>query len=103
MIEGLPFVFSWNINIGHIFIALGAVAGAAAILSGFKHELKVVQVNLKQLDEKQVALTTAFTQLSNVLTTVAVQDNRLQMLEKQLDEIRHGQGFIVKVKRKEDD
>jgi len=33
-------------------------------------------------------------QLNTILTQIAVQDARINMMEKNIDELRHGQGFI---------
>ncbi len=35
--------------------------------------------------------------LSTLITAVAVQNNRLDMLEKRLDELRHGEGFVYPI------
>lgn len=54
-----------------------------------RHDLSFVEKGLQNLNE-------AFSQLGTILTQVAVQDNRLGMMEKAVDELRHGQGFIKK-------
>jgi hypothetical protein len=43
---------------------------------------------------RQDDLGEAFTQLGNILTKVAVQDERLNQMAKTIDEMRHGQGFV---------
>jgi hypothetical protein len=100
---GLPFVFSWNINAGHILTACAAIFAGGAVWQSIKYDLRSLKHNVSQLEKKQEELTQVFQQLSSVLTQVAVQDNRIQMLEKQLDEIRHGQGFIVKIKKQQEE
>jgi hypothetical protein len=39
-------------------------------------------------------LTEAFRQLGKVLTQVAIQDNRINNMEKRLDELAHGKGIV---------
>lgn len=89
-----PVTFDWTINAGHMFtvFALGWVF--VKTYFGMKADLKIVQTELKSVQEHQKALSEAFTQLGTILTQVAVQDNRLNMVEKNLDELRHGHGFI---------
>lgn len=56
-------------------------------INSLKHDINSIKDNQKQLSE-------AFTQLGSILTKVAVQDTRLNMLEKKIDELSHGQGFV---------
>lgn len=51
--------------------------------------------DITHIKENQRSLAEAFTQLGNILTKVAVQDARLQMIEKKLDELAHNKGFVV--------
>jgi len=59
-----------------------------------KNEIRSLRFGLKQVEVKQEALSDAFKQLGVILTQVAVQDTRLQMIEKSVDELRHGQGYV---------
>jgi hypothetical protein len=65
---------------------------------GLKQELSAMKVEIKYVQENHRTITEAFTQLGRVLTEVAVQDNRIVMLEKYIDELRHGDGFVKKHK-----
>lgn len=73
--------------------AAWAVAAITFVLS-IKSDVRIIRHDLRHLEEKQSMLNEAFSQLGKILTEVAVQDARLHMLEKSLDEIRHGQGFV---------
>lgn len=57
-----------------------AWASVKADIFGLKKDIQKMEDSLKQL--------------SHILTQVAVQDTRLAMVEKHIDELRHGQGFI---------
>jgi len=50
--------------------------------------------DISYIKENQRTLGEAFKQLNSILTKVAVQDARLNMIDKKLDELSHGQGFI---------
>ena len=54
----------------------------------------IVKHDIHYLQESHKSLTEAFRQLGKVLTQVAVQDNRIHIMEKRLDELAHGQGFV---------
>jgi len=73
-----------------------ALAGAAAygFFLGLRFEIQGLKTDINHIKENQRSLAEAFTQLGNILTKVAVQDTRIQMIEKKLDELSHGQGFV---------
>lgn len=72
------------------------VAGLAAygFFLGLRFEIKSLRNDISHIKENQKSLQEAFTQLGSILTKVAVQDTRLNMIEKKLDELSHGQGFV---------
>lgn len=88
IIEALP----------QIIQALLIAAGALGAYYMLKQEIALVKAEMRHIAEGQKALTEAFTQLGKILTQVAVQDSRINMIEKRLDELSHGQGFVVRKK-----
>jgi hypothetical protein len=59
-------------------------------------DINLVKRDIRYLQDTQKAMTQAFTQLGKILTSVAVQNSRMNMLEKRLDELSHGDGFVKK-------
>lgn len=86
--EIIPYV---ELAIKLLAIGLGAI--------GFFYALKVqidrLANDINHIKENQKALQDAFSQLGSILTKVAVQDTRLNMIEKKLDELAHNKGFIA--------
>lgn len=74
-----------------LFIVVGAVYG---FFLAIRYDIKSLKVSIEHIKENQKQLQEAFTQLGSILTKVAVQDTRLNMVEKKLDELSHGQGFV---------
>lgn len=74
-------------------LALASIA-ALAFFFGLRNEIGSLKTDINHIKENQKGLAEAFTQLGNILTKVAVQDARLQMIEKKIDELSHGQGFV---------
>lgn len=68
--------------------------GAYGFFLALRYDIKSLKIDIDHIKENQKSLAEAFTQLGNILTKVAVQDTRLQMMEKKLDELSHGQGFV---------
>lgn len=59
-----------------------------------KGDINIVKNDIRYLQKSQEALTEAFSQLGKILTAVAVQDTRINMVEKKIDELAHGKGYI---------
>lgn len=91
-----PLVLNWTINVGNLLNILIMVAGITGFFYSIKSDIKILRVDLKHLEAQQASLADAFKQLGGILTQIALQDSRLGMMEKSLDEIRHGDGFIRK-------
>lgn len=71
------------------------IFGAFGFYYAIKNDISSLKSEINHVKENQRGLAEAFTQLGNILTKVAVQDARMQMLEKRVDELSHGQGFIA--------
>lgn len=93
MWESFPMI-DWTINVGNIAVIITMIMTAAGIVYGMRGDIRLLKHDLKHLEQNQDSLNEAFTQLGSILTQVAVQDTRISMIEKSVDELRHGQGFI---------
>lgn len=76
-----------------IKLFLGGVA-ALSFFFALRNDIISLKTDINHIKENQKSLAEAFTQLGNILTKVAVQDARLQMMEKKIDELSHGQGYV---------
>jgi hypothetical protein len=68
--------------------------GAFGFFLALRNDIISLKGDIGHIKENQKALAEAFTQLGNILTKVAVQDVRLQMMEKRIDELSHGKGYV---------
>lgn len=68
--------------------------GALGFFLALRNDINSLKADISYIRENQKSLQEAFTQLGSILTKVAVQDTRLNMIEKKLDELSHGQGFV---------
>lgn len=84
----MPLSLDWNFLTG-IYHATLLVAGLGGLYIAQKIALSGLQRDVRRLED-------AFKQLGSVLTQLALQDQRLHMMEKSIDELRHGKGFIEK-------
>jgi hypothetical protein len=83
--------FTW----GAVFQIAITIVSLAGFFWAMKTDISVIKNNIYHLQETQKTMTEAFSQLGKILTQVAVQDSRINMIEKRLDELAHGKGHIV--------
>jgi hypothetical protein len=78
-------------------IATGLVAGMSMFYA-MRGQIKALSHDVRVIEKGQANLNEAFKQLGAILTQVAVQDTRIALLEKIVDELRHGNGFVRMLK-----
>lgn len=89
-------MFENSISLGNILTIFSVVGSVIALLYSMKGDITIVKHDIYYLQESHKSLTEAFTQLGRILTQVAVQDQRINMLEKRVDELAHGEGIVTK-------
>jgi hypothetical protein len=90
------FTLDYTVSIGNLLTTFTVVSSVIALLYSMKGDITVVKHDIRYLQSGLKSLTEAFTQLGKVLTQVAVQDQRLNMMEKRVDELAHGDGMVLK-------
>jgi len=70
------------------------ILGAVIFIAMMKADIRIIRHDMKIIQLRQDALNEAFKQLTEVLTRVAVQDNRILRIENDIRELRHGKGYI---------
>ena len=91
---GFP-VIDWTVSVGNLLQIIVIVVGGVAVFFKLQGEVRIVRHDMANMKQRQDDLNEAFTQLGMILTKVAVQDERLNAIAKDIDEMRHGQGFIT--------
>lgn len=82
-------------NFDTVLNFIGVGAAALAFFFALRNDINSLKGDINHIKENQKSLAEAFTQLGNILTKVAVQDTRIQMIEKKQDEMAHWQGFVT--------
>lgn len=90
----LGLTIDWTVSIGNILTIGALLATIVSVFYNMKFDIGVLRVGMKHLEDRQSLLNDAFTQLSKILTQVAVQDTRIAMLEKTMDDLKRGKGFV---------
>lgn len=87
-------MFDWTVNLGHILQIFAFVGVALSMFYAQKADIAILRNDIRRLESQQATLSEAFSRLGAILTSVAVQDSRIGMIEKHIDELRHGKGLI---------
>lgn len=85
-----------TISSGNILTIVSVVGSVLAFIWTMRGDINIVKNDIVHLQKSLEALTEAFSQLGKILTAVAVQNTRINMIEKKLDELAHGQGYVKK-------
>jgi hypothetical protein len=83
-----------TISWGNILTILTVVGSVVTFIWTMRGDINVLKNDIRYLQESQKALTEAFSQLGKILTAVAVQDTRINIIEKRIDELAHGHGYV---------
>lgn len=79
--------FDGTINIGHIFTALSLLAAGFFIATS-------VRVKFQSLETGLESVSAELKKMSGVLVELGRQDERLNGIDRRLDDLTHGRGFI---------
>jgi len=88
------FTFDWTVNISSLIGTIIFIGTLIGMWYAVKLDVRLLKYDVHAIKEQQRITNEAFNQLGAILTQVAVQDTRLSMMEKNIDELRHGQGFV---------
>lgn len=88
-------VIDTTISIGNIAEIVSIIGGGFLVLIRMGGDIRVMKVDMAHMKSTISTLTLAFERVSNTLTQVAVQDARLIGLEKRVDELAHGRGYVI--------
>lgn len=90
---GLPLI-DWSVSVGNLIQMLVIVVGGLSVFFTLRADVRVMRHDMSNMKERQDALNEAFKQLGNILTQVAVQDQRLVQMENKINELSHGDGYV---------
>lgn len=89
-------IVDWTLRVGDIAEILAIIGGVVAVFFGMRADIRVVKHDLKGLNDKVAMMATAWEKMGDVLTKVAVQDTRLNRIEDDVRELRHGDGYVIR-------
>lgn len=88
------FTFDATIKLGDVMTVLGIVGGGFTFLFAMKGEIKLLTREIALQSKTLEVHSERIGKVEAVLVKQAQQDTRIQMVEKHVDELRHGEGFV---------
>lgn len=73
---------------------IGPFIVAAGFIFMIKADVRVLGIKLEGMNANLAVLNNSFEKLGSILTSVAVQDQRILGLEEDIRELKHGRGFV---------
>lgn len=87
-------ILPW-LSIDNLIKGLAIAGGCISFIVYIRTELTQLRADVTQIKDHQRLLMDAIKQLNTILTQIAVQEARLAMIEKDIDELRHGHGWVT--------
>jgi len=87
-------LIDYSVSIGNILTIITVIFSVVGLVYSMKNDIALLQNDMSHVQSAQKGTTDAVTQMGKVLTSVAVQDTRISMVEKRVDELSHGRGFV---------
>lgn len=78
-----------------VFQVIGPIVIAAGFIIMIKSDVRILGVRLDSMNDNLKILNNSFEKLGNILTQVAVQDTRINAMNEDIRELKHGRGFIT--------
>lgn len=88
-------VFDATINLGHLLTFFGFAIGGLGVIWALKSDVKVMTNQFEQLGDRLRGLEKKWDKVADALTSIAVQEARLNSMDQRIHDLQHGRGFIL--------
>jgi hypothetical protein len=80
--------FDATINLGHVITFFGFIIGGLAVVWALKYDVRY-------LSNRLVSVETKLEKFGAALTALAVQEERMNSIDRRLNDLQHGRGFVL--------
>jgi hypothetical protein len=88
-------VLDWfSVNLSNFLQMVVMATTVIAVFFGMKSEVKVIRHDVHNIEKQLEHLSESLNRLGTILTQLAVQDARISMIERSIEDFRHGKGFV---------
>lgn len=87
--------FDASINLGHLLTFFGFVIGGLGVIWALKSDVRLLTKELESMTGRLGGLEKKWEKVADALTALAVQEVRLNSIDRRIDDLQHGRGFIL--------
>lgn len=87
--------FDATINLGHILTFFGFAIGGLGVIWALKSDVRVLARQFGDLGDRLAGLERKWDKVADAMTAIAVQEARLNSLDRRIDDLQHGRGFVL--------
>ena len=85
----------WTISVGNLLTIVIIGLGAMSAFYRLQGDLRVLRHEFRNMEAVQLNLQENLTSLTTIMTQIAVQQTRLDMLQTDIEDMKHGRGFVL--------
>jgi hypothetical protein len=87
--------FDATINLGHILTFFGFVIGGLGVIWALKSNVQILSGKIEGVTNRLTSMEEKWESVPAVLTDLAVQKVRLDNMDRRIDDLQHGRGFVL--------
>jgi len=87
--------FDMTITLTAVLTFLGMVVGAVGLVITLRVMLKEFSMRLSGLEKSTLQQANEIVELRKLVTQIAVQNERMNSIDRRLDDLSHGRGFVI--------
>lgn len=87
--------FDGTINLGHILTFIGILGVGMGFAFTLRNQINQVANSMSSLGERMKSAEGELKTISGVLVALGRQDERLNAMDRRLDDLQHGRGFVL--------
>ena len=85
----------WTVNVGHVLTFMGFIGMIFGFVYALRFEVRGLRGAVGTIQDDVRAVETEIKKISEVMVTLARQEERLTAMDRRLEDLRHGHGFVL--------
>ena len=81
-------ILDMTVTLGNLLTIVGFILSGMMAFLAMRSDLRILNMQVESLDKR-------LQQLGNVVRDLAIQDQRISVIEEQIEDLRHGRGYVI--------
>lgn len=87
-------MIEWSVRLGDILVISAMLVAVTGAYYTLKSDVRVLRHDFNSMKTAVDLMSSAMRSFSDVLTKIAVQETRVDRIEEDVKDLRHGRGFV---------